>query len=334
MDCLNCSFPPIQYEIHFEGEANIKMLPVLHKHIKRQNGWALQNENILVVMEESVLELFDFCIEHMLPDRIFYRIHGTSWDSFSTISSVIEAQWIDDLIAQKKITPFFQPIVDQEGNIFGHEILSRSLREDGTFIPPNELFLSAKKRNRLFALDRLCRLTAVQHSAVLKNQKIFINFLPTSIYSPEHCLRTTLELARTIGVNPANFVFEVVESENVEDTEHLKNILHFYKQQGFEYALDDVGEGFSTVELLKELQPAYMKLDMKYVQGVCADSQKQEMACKILQAALEAGSIPLAEGIESNEDFDYLKKQGFQLFQGYLFGKPAPAPLQSFRMRA
>ncbi|RNB85184.1 EAL domain-containing protein [Brevibacillus fluminis] len=295
--------------------------------MKRQNGSYDHRENVVIVEEAFILDLLDFCGEHMNSAYIYYRLGKQEWQELHTISSVLEANWIDQLIVEKRITPYFQPIVDGEQTLFAHEVLSRSFREDGSLIPSGELFTSAKKRNRLFALDKLCRLTAVAHSPVLRNQKVFINFLPTSIYSPEHCLQTTLELAHRMQANPATFVFEVVESEKVDDLEHLKTILRFYRQHGFEYALDDVGAGYSTIELLRELQPTYMKLDMKYVRGISDNPQHQEMAATMLEAAQEIGSIPLAEGIEEERDFLFLKRLGFQLFQGFLFGKPAPSPI-------
>src|SRR5690606_14259710 len=93
------------------------------------------------------------------------------------------------------------------------------------------------------------------------------------------------------------------------------------------YALDDVGEGYSTIEMLADLKPQYMKLDMQFVQDVATDTVKQKVAEKFLKKALEVGSVPLAEGIETRQDFDWLKQQGYQLFQGYYFGKPAASPL-------
>ena len=126
-------------------------------------------------------------------------------------------------------------------------------------------------------------MTAVR-SAAKVNKKVFINFIPTSIYSPEHCLKSTVQLARFLGIDPSHFVFEVVETEQVDDLEHLKKILQYYKEKGFQYALDDVGEGFSTIELLEELSPHYMKLDMKFVQGVATDSDQTSDCGKIFES--------------------------------------------------
>ena len=69
-----------------------------------------------------------------------------------------------------------------------------------------------------------------------------------------------------------------------------------------------------------------MKLDMKYVQGVTIDPEKQLIAQTFLNKAMEIGSIPLAEGVETRADFEWLKQLGYQLFQGYLLGKPDPQP--------
>ena len=131
--------------------------------------------------------------------------------------------------------------------------------------------------------------------------KIFINFIPTSIYEPEFCLQSTELLARKLNIEPKQFIFEVVETEEIKDMNHLKRILSYYRNKGFEYALDDVGEGYSTIEVLEEIRPNYMKLDRKYVNGVANDSYLQSMSSLFLKKAL-----------------------GFQLFQGYLFSKPQP----------
>lgn len=136
-----------------------------------------------------------------------------------------------------------------------------------------------------------------------------------------------MNLANKLGVDPQQLVFEVVETEQVDDVDHLCDILNFYREKGFQYALDDVGEGYSTIELLSDLKPHYMKLDMQYVQGVAEDESKQQTASRFLEKALEVGSIPLAEGVETKADFDWLKERGYQLFQRYYFGKPAKEPM-------
>jgi len=323
MSCNACVVGDVLFEIRVEGKRNLFIYPEVVRHMER-NGELIRAEgDSLVVKEAGMKDFLDFCHDHMESDAIFFRLDGGSWRGLEEAKEILQSEWIDEVIRKELVTCHAQPIVDNKGEIYAHEMLARFYREDGSVIYPGEIFGAARKRDRLYALDRICRMAAVR-AASFTDKKAFINFIPTSIYSPEFCLKSTTRLADRLGVDPGRLVFEVVETENVEDTDHLKRILSFYKEKGFRYALDDVGEGYSTLELLSDLQPHYMKLDMKYVQGVAADPQKQKTASAFLAEAKKLGSVPLAEGIEAEEDFEWLKAKGYQLFQGYLFGKPAP----------
>lgn len=284
----------------------------------------IENSNIFT-NENGATSIYDFSVDHIQIDDIFFRIHDDEWRPLLEFKEVVEAQWIDKVIQKRQIHCHYQPILNADKSVYAYELLARFTDEEGSIIYPNVIFDAARKRGRLYALDRLCRLTAVRHAIhIPKGIKAFINFIPTSIYSPEFCLRSTTALAEHLALATEKLVFEVVETDKVDDVNHLKTILHYYQDRGFNYALDDVGTGHSTINLLADLQPHVMKLDMKFVQGVASNKQLQVVAEQFLQKANEIGSIPLAEGIETEEDFDWLKQRGYQLFQGYLFGKPSP----------
>jgi EAL domain-containing protein (putative c-di-GMP-specific phosphodiesterase class I) len=324
MKCRNCAAEELHFEIRAESGPLLMMEQVI-EHLRRGNTWFQQKESSIVVKEAGALNFLDFYKDHMSGINAYFRIGEQAWQPIEHIAEVVEAQWIDDVIAQERVICYYQPIVDASRHIYAYEMLARFPREDGSLMYPNEVFAAAKKRGRLYALDRLCRITAVKYAAML-NKKAFINFIPTSIYSPQACLKSTVDAAKRLRIDPYQLVFEVVETEQVDDLEHLKSILAYYQAKGFHYALYDVGEGYSTLDMLAEIRPHYMKLDRKWGQGVAANSQKQSIAKRFLETALNVGSIPLAEGIESEADFAWLKQQGYQLFQGYLFGKPAPVP--------
>ncbi|MFT9598074.1 EAL domain-containing protein [Mesobacillus sp.] len=323
MSCNACVVGNLQFEIKVDGERNLFTYPEVVRHMDRNGVLLRADGNVLVVSEAGLKDFLDFCHDHMDSENVFFRLDDGEWRQLAEAGVILDSQWIDEVIRKELVTCHAQPILNAEGEIYAYEMLARFYREDGSMIYPGEIFGAARKRDRLYALDRICRMAAVR-AASFTDKKVFINFIPTSIYSPEFCLKSTTMLADRLGVNPDRLVFEVVETENVEDTDHLKRILAFYKEKGFRYALDDVGEGYSTLELLSDLQPHYMKLDMKYVQGVAGDTQKQQTASAFLSEAKRLGSVPLAEGIELEEDFKWLKEKGYQLFQGYLFGKPAP----------
>jgi EAL domain-containing protein (putative c-di-GMP-specific phosphodiesterase class I) len=323
MSCNACVVGSLQFEIKVEGEQNLFIFPEVIEHMERNGELLWVKGGSMAVKESGMRDFLDFCRDHMELEKVFFRLEGKKWLLVAEAEEVLASQWIDEVIRKELVTCHAQPILNRAGEVYAYEMLARFYREDGSMIYPGEIFGAARKRDRLYALDRICRMAAVR-AAAFTDKKVFINFIPTSIYSPEFCLRSTTLLADRLGVHPDRLVFEVVETENVEDTDHLKRILAFYREKGFRYALDDVGEGYSTLELLADLQPHYMKLDMKYVQGVAADPRKQQTASAFLAEAKRLGSVPLAEGIEDEEDYEWLKANGYQLFQGYLFGKPAP----------
>lgn len=325
MKCSSCLVEELRFEIKVEGDENLPIMLDAIKYFNRRNIVMNAEDNVFIIRESEVRDVLDFCKDNMNPEAVLFRIGNQDWRPLSDVVKVLEMQWIDEIIMKESVTSYFQPIVNADGEIYAYEVLARFKREDGSLIYPNEVFTAARNRGRVYALDRLCRMIAVKNAAPLKT-KAFINFIPTSIYSPEFCLKSTVQLANQLGIDPSLFVFEVVETEKVDDIEHLKEILAYYKKKGFKYALDDVGEGYSTIEMLADLKPQYMKLDIKYVQGVAVDSKKQHIANRFLEMALQIGSVPLAEGVETREDFEWLKQTGYQLFQGYLFGKPTPMP--------
>lgn len=325
MACKNCLVMELQFEILVQGTQNVSLMDMVMDHFNRRGLVMIKKEDLLTIQESGAREFLDFSRDYMDINKIYFRFDDKDWAPLSEMEHILSMQWIDEVIRRNAIVSYSQPIVNTNEEIYAYEVLSRFIREDHSLIYPDEIFNAARSRGRLYALDRLCRMTAVRYSAIL-NKKTFINFIPTSIYSPEYCLQSTVKLANQLKIDPNQFVFEVVESDKVDDLEHLKNILNYYNEQGFQYALDDVGEGYSTLEMLSDLKPHYMKLDMKYVQGVCTDREKQKTATLFLKKALEINAIPLAEGVETREDFEWLKQSGYQLFQGYLFGKPSAVP--------
>lgn len=309
------------YEIRLADPANEALARDIAGFLERRGASNPGRTDVIALRESAVTDFYDFCLDHMRTSSMDYRVNDGEWKPIAKLPEELQERWVEGIIAEKRVVPYAQPIMTENGEVYGYEVLARFKADGGQLMPPAEVFAAAKRRNRLYALDRMCRMAAVR-SAVHLQGKVFINFIPTSIYSPQNCLRTTIALTRELDMEASRFVFEVVESEQVADIDHLKSILAYYTAQGFRYALDDVGEGFSTPELLREIKPHYMKLDRGYTDGVSDDPDRQRMAGELLKAARQVGAVPLAEGIEREEDYRWLRTLGYRLFQGYLWGKP------------
>ncbi len=336
--CEECIISSRGYTVDFAGIQKIDSLHNYYIGLEIQQ-WERVSESIFWLEESIFFNLIDYVNAHLDTNPIMAVLSSRS-DPLSKLDHMKpigqfqqerEASWIDTIILNKRIRTHYQPIVslhDEEVRIVGHELLSRGINEDGSLIPPNKMFEAARSRNRLFALDRLCRMESVSNSVALQDQLIFINFIPTAIYVPEHCLSTTFALIRELNLKPENIVFEVIESDEVKDTEHLKSILRYYKSHGFKYALDDVGVGYNNLKMLSQMDPDYIKLAFEFSNGVSRDDEKRKIAQEVIDIAHELKATPLAEGVERKEDLDCLREMGYELFQGYYFAKPQELPLQ------
>ena len=265
----------------------------------------------------------------LMPGVIPNMLDFTQMQPLSTLASRIQGRWLMDILKGDRLITHFHPIVpaDRPTEPYAYECLIRGRDEQGRPIPPNEMFSVARSSDLLFNLDRACRMAVIRDAS--KHEvcsKIFINFNPTSIYNPEFCLRTTMEAIDYHGMRPDQIVFEVVESDEVNDTDHLLKVLRYYRERGFKVALDDMGAGFSSLNLLYELKPDYMKIDMKLVQGVDLDEYKARITENILSLSSKIGIVSIAEGVETQGEWTWLRDHGADLLQGFLFARPEAAP--------
>ena len=158
-----------------------------------------------------------------------------------------------------------------------------------------------------------------------------INFLPKAVYEPAACLRATLNAARRFSFPMSSIMFEFTENEEVRDTGHLTNIITEYRRHGFTTALDDFGAGYAGLGLLADFQPDLIKIDMKLIRGIDTSPARRAVVDGILAIAGDLDITVLAEGIETEQEFEVLKESGIRLFQGYWFAEPAFEELPQVR---
>ncbi|MCC5639848.1 EAL domain-containing protein [Nostoc sp. CHAB 5844] len=241
-----------------------------------------------------------------------------------------QSDWLVKMLAKEQFTSHFQPIVSIQNTsqIYGYESLLRGLDEHGNPLSPGPILELASEAGLLPQLDRIARLSAIaQFSRHQVNGKIFINFAPTALYDPASCLRSTVEAIDQAGISHERVVFEVVESDNPQDLAHLKAVLQYYRDAGFLVALDDLGSGYSSLNLLHQLRPDFIKLDMELIRNVHEDLYKASITEKLLEITQKLNIRTVAEGIECIEELNWLRERGASFAQGYLIAKPHPVPV-------
>ncbi|NJL99370.1 MAG: EAL domain-containing protein [Synechococcaceae cyanobacterium RM1_1_27] len=217
-------------------------------------------------------------------------------------------------------TMAYQPIVDlKTQTVFAQEALVRGLNNESA----RSIFELIDCKNR-YRFDQACRVKAIQGAAALgMTSALSINFMPNAVYQPELCIRTTIEAAREFGFPLDQIIFEITETEEVEDLSHLRNIVEYYQKRGFRTAIDDFGAGYSGLNLLAEFRTDFVKLDGALIRGIHLDKARQIIAKGIIQICHDLAVQVIAECVESPEEIKVLRDFGVNLFQGYYFARPA-----------
>lgn len=234
--------------------------------------------------------------------------------------------WLIRLLGEKRITSHFQPIVaaSDTASVFGYEALMRGQEADAAPVSPASLLAAARAADLMFQLDLAARQSAIREAARLGPEaRIFINFAPNAVYDPAYCLRSTVATVAETGIAPERIVFEVTESEQVRDLPHLEGILAVYRRAGFQIALDDLGAGYSSLNLVHRLRPDFVKLDMELIRRVDEDAYKAAIAEKLLELARGLGIRSVAEGVETPGELAWLRGHGADYVQGYLIARPS-----------
>lgn len=239
----------------------------------------------------------------------------------------VRGDWLIALLEEKRYMSYAQPIVSAVGEhaVVGHEFLFRGIDEDGKILAPDTLFDSARDPRLFFNLDRAARISAVDTaSRMATDTDVFINFMPGSVYDPGVCLRTTVQAAAESGLSPQRVVFEIVESQRIEDMNHLRGIVNFYRAAGFRIALDDFGAGNSNMEVYLALKPDFVKLDKSLTQNLVPGDERINVVGSLIQTFHSTGIQVVAEGIETEENAKAVIACGTDRMQGYYFGRPGP----------
>ena len=233
----------------------------------------------------------------------------------------------DQAIENEHIKVFYQPVVDAKtGNVCGLEALSRWDDPTYGFLPPGDFIETLEEYHQIhrldmFVVDRVCRDIDAAKKAGRKVLPISLNFSRLDFDS--------LNLAKEVGdclekynIDKTAIHIEVTESTLSEDDEKLKEELKSFRSQGYALWLDDFGSGYSGLNVLKEYDFDLIKIDMKFLSNFNGNKKARQILKNVINLAKDLGMQTLTEGVETQEAYEFLRENGCEKLQGYLFGKP------------
>lgn len=236
---------------------------------------------------------------------------------------------LNDIIKNQTLTSLFQPIINiHNGSILGHEGLIRG-PENTDLHSPIHLFKFAKAENRVCDLElislQIGLKTFARHACT---SKIFINVSPECLLEFGDQKVISAEYIDRLGLSPKDIILELSESSPTFDYSKLYGVIESYRNVGFQIALDDLGEGYSTLRLWSELRPEYVKIDKHFIHAINTDPVKLQFVKSIQQIADNSGTKVIAEGVETEAELAIIRDLNIDFCQGYLLGHPLPEPLQ------
>lgn len=232
-----------------------------------------------------------------------------------------------DIIARRQLSALLQPIIHMgSGDIMGYEGLIRGPSDSALHAPLN-LFKVARANELTVQVEHLCRRIVLERFAELALPgKLFLNVSPECLLQRDARHGETLGLIHQIGINPEQVIIELTENQPTYDYELMREAVRHYRDMGFQIAIDDLGEGFSSLRLWSELRPEYVKIDMHFIHGINHDPVKLQFVRSIAQIAEQSDTMVIAEGIETQAELLVLRDLGIGFGQGYHLGRPHASP--------
>lgn len=231
------------------------------------------------------------------------------------------------LIRARRLVSHLQPLVLlRSSQVAGHEALVRT-PPGCAWRNPDELFAAASLQGVELELELECaRCAIVAFMQQSPNGCLFVNLSASALL---HLLNhggnaELMQMVEALNVSMASVVIEITEHQLVRDVDSLRDALFAIRSRGVSIALDDFGDGRSSLRLWSSLKPEYVKIDKYFIRGIATSGEKLQTCRALLQIAETFGSELIAEGIESAEDLRVVRDLGIRLGQGYYIGRPQP----------
>ncbi len=230
---------------------------------------------------------------------------------------------------QGEFVVYYQPVVEAgSGCIVGAEALLR-WRKDGEILPPTQFLTLAEESGLIlpigsWMLRNVCEQARKWSAQGLKDLSIGLNLSPHQ-FGHKNLMSTIRQFLADSGGPPHLLELELAESTVMDNINRSESIMRELKQTGVRISLDDFGTGFSSLYHLRHLPISSLKVDRAYVAKIGQDPESTDVARTIIAMGHALSMRVVAEGVETRDQFDFLKEQGCDSMQGFYFSPPLPA---------
>lgn len=278
---------------------------------------------------EGALNCASLCMDKKISSiQNTYNVYTRETREKAHMEAEITAQ-MQKALDEKQFIMYFQPQYDaQTKQLSGAEALCRWKKEDGTLVSPGIFIPIAEKNGFIRNLDK--EIWQICFSKMREWLDKGIKIVPISL----NISRVSLESDALFYVIshlkseykvPEEYIhFEVTESAYMGEQGALAERIDKIRSLGYKIAMDDFGSGYSSLNALKDLQIDILKLDMGFIRGEKNSEGGRKIIKNVINMAQDLNFTTVAEGVETEEQYEFLKDCGTNIIQGYLFAKPMP----------
>ncbi|MBE9532994.1 MAG: EAL domain-containing protein, partial [Proteobacteria bacterium] len=230
-----------------------------------------------------------------------------------------------------QFTVHYQPIVEMmTGNIFKAEALIRWQHPERGFISPVDFIPVAEESGLIVGIGDWVFHTASQQAEKWRqiyneDFQVSINKSPRQFQKEGDSAQDYLDFLNKHDLSTQGIVIEITEGLLMDSNTSVTDQLRTFRDAGIKVSLDDFGTGYSSLSYLRKFDMDYLKIDRSFVQNLVEDTADQALCEAIIVMAHKLGIKVIAEGIETEQQREFLFNAGCDYGQGYLFSKPVPA---------
>ena len=272
-------------------------------------------------------------------DSAMYRAKEQGRNNFQIFETEMHTSAFDRILMENSLRQatergeiflHYQPLIDlTSGKLIGCEALARWRGPDGELIPPAAFIPVAEETGIIipmgkWILQKGCRQNKEWIDKGGKAVPISIN-LSARQFKQHDLIEMITSILQKTGLPPRYLTLEITESCMMEDVDDTINVLQHFHDMGIGIAIDDFGTGYSSLRYLQKFPLNMLKIDREFVKDILSNEANHTIVQAVISLAHNLGLAVLAEGVETVEQQDFLKKKGCEQAQGFLYGRPVEA---------
>lgn len=311
------------------------------KKIVREVTGRISSKTYAIHVQIGVYEIIDPRMDvTLMCDRAFMACKSIKRDNTVEIAWYSDEMLVNALLEKEILSSFdfaiinrqfgiyLQPQVAPDGTLFGCEALARWLHPENGVIEPGIFINVLEKADLIYKLDRYIWELAAEQLAKWKGTEregisISVNVSPKDLYYLDIKKEFT-ELVNKYDINPGLLNIEITETAVTSDVNKCAKLILDLQSNGFVVEIDDFGSGYSSLNLLKDINADILKIDMGFIRKTENYKRAQVILSYTIDMAHELGMNVVTEGVETRDQLDFLTGMGCEMFQGFYFDRPMP----------